>query len=164
MVDGTGMCGACRVTVGGESRFACVDGPDFDGHLVDFEELMSRQRIYSDLERDKRAVWEGVANALALIHLRAVRKGDTIVIYHTGSEKSAVGLARATRGAYPDPALADPRRVVVGLAPVGEVVARHHAPGRGQERDRPGQELGRRQGRQRHRPVGGQHGEDEVAR
>jgi ferredoxin--NADP+ reductase len=51
MVDGTGMCGACRVTVGGETKFGCVDGPDFDGHLVDFEELMSRQRIYVDDER-----------------------------------------------------------------------------------------------------------------
>jgi ferredoxin/flavodoxin---NADP+ reductase len=52
MVDGTGMCGACRVTVGGETKFGCVDGPDFDGHAVDFEELMSRQRIYVDLERE----------------------------------------------------------------------------------------------------------------
>jgi ferredoxin--NADP+ reductase len=52
MVDGTGMCGACRVTVSGETKFGCVDGPDFDGHAVDFEELMSRQRIYSDLERE----------------------------------------------------------------------------------------------------------------
>lgn len=51
MVDGTGMCGACRVSVGGETKFGCVDGPDFDGHLVDFEELMSRQRVYSDDER-----------------------------------------------------------------------------------------------------------------
>ena len=51
MVDGTGMCGACRVTVGGVTRFGCVDGPDFDGHAVDFEELMSRQRIYVDDER-----------------------------------------------------------------------------------------------------------------
>jgi len=51
MVDGTGMCGACRVSVGGETRFGCVDGPDFDGHAVDFEELMSRQRVYTDDER-----------------------------------------------------------------------------------------------------------------
>jgi len=51
MVDGTGMCGACRVSVGGVTRFGCVDGPDFDGHAVDFEELMSRQRIYVDDER-----------------------------------------------------------------------------------------------------------------
>jgi ferredoxin/flavodoxin---NADP+ reductase len=52
MVDGTGMCGACRVTVDGKTRFGCVEGPDFDGHAVDFEELMSRQRIYSELERE----------------------------------------------------------------------------------------------------------------
>lgn len=51
MVDGTGMCGACRVSVGGATRFGCVDGPDFDGHAVDWEELMSRQRIYTDDER-----------------------------------------------------------------------------------------------------------------
>jgi ferredoxin--NADP+ reductase len=52
MVDGTGMCGACRVSVGGETKFGCVDGPDFDGHAIDFEELMSRQRIYVDIERE----------------------------------------------------------------------------------------------------------------
>jgi ferredoxin--NADP+ reductase len=52
MVDGTGMCGACRVSVAGETKFGCVDGPDFDGHAVDFEELMSRQRIYTDIERE----------------------------------------------------------------------------------------------------------------
>ena len=51
MVDGTGMCGACRVSVDGVTKFGCVDGPDFDGHAVDFEELMSRQRIYVDDER-----------------------------------------------------------------------------------------------------------------
>ncbi len=57
MVDGTGMCGACRVSVGGETKFGCVDGPDFDGHLVDFEELMSRQRIYADEEREADAAY-----------------------------------------------------------------------------------------------------------
>jgi len=51
MVDGTGMCGACRVSIGGETKFGCVDGPDFDGHLVNWEELMSRQRVYADEER-----------------------------------------------------------------------------------------------------------------
>ena len=50
MVDGTGMCGGCRVTVGEETKFACVDGPEFDGHLVDFKSLMSRQRMYRDEE------------------------------------------------------------------------------------------------------------------
>jgi len=51
MVDGTGMCGACRVSVGGRTRFACVDGPEFDGHQVDWDLLLSRQRIYMDLEK-----------------------------------------------------------------------------------------------------------------
>ncbi|MBS7644979.1 MAG: sulfide/dihydroorotate dehydrogenase-like FAD/NAD-binding protein [Candidatus Bathyarchaeia archaeon] len=51
MVDGTGMCGACRVTVGGETRFVCVDGPEFDAHMVDFQELMTRQRMYLDKEK-----------------------------------------------------------------------------------------------------------------
>ncbi|MBI5957836.1 MAG: sulfide/dihydroorotate dehydrogenase-like FAD/NAD-binding protein [Chloroflexi bacterium] len=51
MVDGTGMCGGCRVSVGGKTLFACVDGPDFDGHLVDFDELMKRQAFYKEQER-----------------------------------------------------------------------------------------------------------------
>ena len=51
MIDGTGMCGGCRLTVGGETKFACVDGPDFDGHLVDFDEAMSRSRSYAPFER-----------------------------------------------------------------------------------------------------------------
>ncbi len=50
MVDGTGMCGACRVTVGGEVKFACVDGPEFDGHLVDFDQAMKRQTLYKTQE------------------------------------------------------------------------------------------------------------------
>lgn len=50
MVDGTGMCGACRVTVGGKVKFACVDGPEFDGHLVNFDEAMKRQQIYKTAE------------------------------------------------------------------------------------------------------------------
>lgn len=52
MVDGTGMCGACRVTVGGETRFACVDGPEFDGHLVDFDEALRRQGQYEEEEKE----------------------------------------------------------------------------------------------------------------
>lgn len=55
MVDGTGMCGSCRVTVGGEVRYACVDGPDFDAHRVDFDELMNRQCVYRDEEKK---MWE----------------------------------------------------------------------------------------------------------
>jgi ferredoxin--NADP+ reductase len=51
MVDGTGMCGGCRVLVGGQTRFACVDGPEFDGHAVDFDLLMRRQAMYASQER-----------------------------------------------------------------------------------------------------------------
>ena len=54
MIDGTGMCGGCRLTVGGETKFACVDGPDFDGHLVDFDEAMKRGAMYRDFETHKR--------------------------------------------------------------------------------------------------------------
>jgi ferredoxin--NADP+ reductase len=50
MVDGTGMCGCCRVSVGGETKFACVDGPEFDGHSVDFDELAQRLEAYKELE------------------------------------------------------------------------------------------------------------------
>ena len=53
MIDGTGMCGGCRLTVGGETKFACVDGPDFDGHLVDFDEAMKRSTMYKGYERHK---------------------------------------------------------------------------------------------------------------
>jgi ferredoxin--NADP+ reductase len=64
MVDGTGMCGACRVEVGGKTRFACVDGPKFDGHQVDWDLLLARQRIY--LEEEKQAVekWQRERRAL----------------------------------------------------------------------------------------------------
>ena len=54
MIDGTGMCGGCRVKVGGEYKFACVDGPDFDGHQVDFDELVRRNRMYGEQERHQR--------------------------------------------------------------------------------------------------------------
>ena len=63
MVDGTGMCGACRVTVGGEVKFACVDGPEFDGHLVDFDQAMKRQQQYKTEEgRAKLAYEEGATH------------------------------------------------------------------------------------------------------
>ena len=54
MIDGTGMCGGCRLTVGGEIKFACVDGPDFDGHLVDFDEAMKRGSMYREFEQHAR--------------------------------------------------------------------------------------------------------------
>lgn len=55
MIDGTGMCGGCRLTVGGETKFACVDGPEFDGHLVDFDEAIRRSGMYKDIEGEKNA-------------------------------------------------------------------------------------------------------------
>ena len=54
MIDGTGMCGGCRLTVGGEMKFACVDGPEFDGHLIDFDEALSRSRTYAEFETHER--------------------------------------------------------------------------------------------------------------
>ncbi len=58
MVDGVGMCGVCRVAVGGETKFACIDGPEFDGHKVDFEELVKRQRMFLPEERLSSLLWE----------------------------------------------------------------------------------------------------------
>jgi NAD(P)H-flavin reductase len=52
MVDGTGMCGACRVNVGGKTKFTCVDGPEFDAHSVDFDEALRRQAMYKNHEQD----------------------------------------------------------------------------------------------------------------
>lgn len=74
---------------------------------------------WDDLVREKSAVWSGVTNNAALLHLRAMQKGDEALIYHTGEEKRIVGLAAITRGAYPDPQLdpPDPKRVVVDLKP-----------------------------------------------
>ena len=66
MIDGTGMCGCCRLTVGGETKFACVDGPDFDGHLVDFDEAMARGSVYKPFEREAHErvcnLYKGVEN------------------------------------------------------------------------------------------------------
>ena len=70
---------------------------------------------FQDLVKDKSTVWDGVSNALALKHLRTVRKGDTIAIYHTGDEKQVVGLAIADSDPFPDPKLGDPKRAVVRI-------------------------------------------------
>jgi len=66
---------------------------------------------FADLRRDKRTVWDGVSNPVALKHLATIRKGDTVIVYHTGDQKQAVGLAVAASDAYPDP-----KRPVVDLA------------------------------------------------
>ena len=72
---------------------------------------------YADLERDKNAVWDGVSNALALKHLRSMKRGDLAFIYHTGDEKQIVGIAEVTSDPYPDPKEKDVRLVVVDLKP-----------------------------------------------
>lgn len=73
---------------------------------------------FQQLQKDQRTVWDGVKNNLALEHLSEVKKGDGILIYHTGDEKAAVGIARALSGAYPDPKKRDPKLLVVDIEPV----------------------------------------------
>ena len=73
---------------------------------------------YEDLQKDGKAVWDGVKNSLALSHLRKMKQGDAVFIYHTGDVKAIIGLARVTKDAYPDPKSMDPKLAVVGLAPV----------------------------------------------
>jgi hypothetical protein len=63
MVDGTGMCGGCRVKVGGQVKFACVDGPDFDGHQVDFDDLAARLRRFADQEHAALERWSETCRA-----------------------------------------------------------------------------------------------------
>lgn len=72
---------------------------------------------FAQLEQEGKTVWDGVRNALALTHLRKMKKGDRALVYHTGGEKAVVGIARLSAGAYPDPSQNDPRLVVVELAP-----------------------------------------------
>jgi predicted RNA-binding protein with PUA-like domain len=71
-----------------------------------------------DLFRDKRTVWDGVGNNLALKHLRSVKKGDRVLYYHTGKVKAVVGEMEVVKGAYPDPARDDDRLVVVDVRPI----------------------------------------------
>jgi predicted RNA-binding protein with PUA-like domain len=72
---------------------------------------------FDRLAADKRAVWDGVRNNLALIHLRGMRPGDKLLIYHSGAEKAVVGTAKVVAAAYPDPKGTDPKQVVVDVAP-----------------------------------------------
>ena len=72
---------------------------------------------WDDLARDKSTTWDGVSNALALKHIRAMRKGDLALIYHTGDERAAVGVAQVASAPYPDPKEDDERLVVVDLKP-----------------------------------------------
>jgi predicted RNA-binding protein with PUA-like domain len=73
---------------------------------------------YADLERDGATVWDGVSNNAALMHIRAMRPGDMALIYHTGDERQAVGLAEITSAPYADPKLGDSKLVVVDVRPL----------------------------------------------
>ncbi len=85
--------------------------------------LKSDPEHYSffDLERDGKTVWDGIANNMALKNLRAVRCGDQVIVYHTGDERAAVGLAEAVSDPYPDPKQKDPRLVVIELQARGKL-------------------------------------------
>lgn len=84
---------------------------------------------WDDLVRDRRTAWTGVSNAAAQLHMRSIRKGDQVLLYHTGGEKRIVGLARVLRDAYPDPdnpgltAAGEPKAVLVDIAPVAPAAA-----------------------------------------
>lgn len=76
---------------------------------------------FDDLVRDKKTVWAGVENNMALIHLRNATKGDRVFFYHTGDEKAVVGIMEVTKGSYPNPTQNDPRLVVVDVKPVSKL-------------------------------------------
>ncbi len=76
---------------------------------------------FSDLERDGKTVWDGISNNLALKNLRNVRRGDMVVVYHTGAERAAVGVAEAASDPYPDPQQKDARLVVIDLQAKGKL-------------------------------------------
>ena len=76
---------------------------------------------YDDLARQKTAVWDGVKNNLALKHLRQIKPGDRVLVYHTGDEKAMVGIAEAASEAYPDPKQKDPKLAVVDLKAIGRL-------------------------------------------
>jgi len=72
---------------------------------------------WDDLARDKKTVWDGISNALALKHIRSMKKGDSAIIYHTGDERAAVGIAQITSAPHPDPTEDDEKLAVVELKP-----------------------------------------------
>lgn len=73
---------------------------------------------FDQLVADRRTIWDGIANNLALQHLRKMKKGDKVLIYHTGTERAVVGIAEVARGPFQDPGSSDPKRVVVELKPI----------------------------------------------
>jgi len=76
---------------------------------------------YDDLVRDKKTVWDGVGNNTALMHMRNVKKGDSVFVYHTGKDKHIAGIASVVRGPYPDPESDDEKRIVVDIKAIKAV-------------------------------------------
>lgn len=93
MVDGTGMCGSCRVTVDGVMRFACVDGPDFDGHKVDFAELMLRQKRFEREEKEALERYQREAAAVASLPPPSGDPSDSVSVHRAKQEISRAGIA-----------------------------------------------------------------------
>ena len=99
MVDGTGMCGACRVTVGGKTKFVCVDGPEFDAHAVDFDEMLSRLRQYTAEERGAYEEYQHHSEAEVVPSSNRTQEGTkdteaTVVVPFTGKAKDRVAIPR----------------------------------------------------------------------
>jgi predicted RNA-binding protein with PUA-like domain len=106
-----------RGLFGGERRYH----PGEEGTAVWLLKTEPSAYAYADLEREGRAVWDGVKNPVALRNLRAMKVGDEAFVYHTGEEKAVVGTARVARAAYADPKRGDPRLVVVDIEPTGKM-------------------------------------------
>ena len=100
-------------------RIAALSRPGYPAAVPAFlVKTEPSQYSFSDLVRDHLTTWDGISNPLALIHLRAMRRGDAVAVYHSGGEKSVVGIAEVARDPYPDPKLGNPKRVVVDLVPL----------------------------------------------
>ena len=103
MVDGTGMCGSCRVTVDGLMRFACVDGPDFDGHKVDFDELMLRQQRFAREEQEAMERYRRETEAVASLPCTSGDPMQSIAVLRARHESEALLRTLPSLGAVPDP-------------------------------------------------------------
>jgi sulfide dehydrogenase subunit beta len=91
MVDGTGMCGGCRVKVGDKVKFACVDGPDFDGHLVDFDDLMSRLRRYTTVEKEAEQKWSDHCRLTQTPEVKSARAAQVEALELPDPSEEALG-------------------------------------------------------------------------
>ena len=115
MVDGTGMCGSCRVTIDGVMRFACVDGPDFDGHKVNFEELMLRQKRFDREEKEAMERYERESAAVASLPRTSGDPMESVAVLRARSETEAALKDLPALGPVPEPLPPDPKPVVKNI-------------------------------------------------